>query len=813
MSLAVALCLALSAQEGLSPADSERFATVIRSASFVSDPVEALSREIERDRENPDRAALLAEWYALRGQIYVYQRMSPREALADFDEVVQYKPGDIRARYGRAECYRQLGDITRAQAEWQALGLEAGPRYAPLDPLDLVFPRLPLWTPGAGWPVFVGACVFLLICNFAVGWTQKVEVGAPLSRLILASAFLAIVEALPIVVLTAYSALGTVPVGMTEVAFGSTLLNLFCVIPYFRPPVRLRGTKVKLPRVTDEQFLARIAALAEKMRVAAPLVRLWPSTSGSQQAFAFAGTLQAPQLVVTDGILRRLSPVERDAIVAHELAHIANGSLWLLASIIPVGGAVATLMTTLAPASLAIPFGIAFLVGLRRLVSRRFEFDCDYRAARAIGFRETISALAKIHAVNPIRNTGWLSRLVFATATHPARDVRLAALARRAPPDDQADSTLDEPTIRAFHRFAVGALAIWIGVLSLTLILVMHVGPTGWLAIPLWIIALTPHALIRLAIRKHVSLTRRRMGQNWGLLSRLGVGSSLGILASALIAAVIFMSAGDWTPNHPTLAVYFLPVVTNVVMVGALVWFTATNKKRTLLRDVRIAIQVHDFRRARELCRAAPKVVRRSHLLRYNQALVEAVCGDRDVAIDALEQLWNDKPRFPLTVLLLCELLLDSNRPDRAIELAKSVGPRLPGDPAVPLLEARALRRLGRLDEAQSACDRALALAPENGSVPAAAAALALDRGETERAGELLKRASELAPGDAYALVVAAELALHGEQIEESRSAIARVREAVRTNPLVFLQVEIARLEEALAQRLHPIETENIFIE
>ena len=51
MRLAVALCLALTAQEGLSPADSERFATVIRSASFVSDPVEALSREIERDRD------------------------------------------------------------------------------------------------------------------------------------------------------------------------------------------------------------------------------------------------------------------------------------------------------------------------------------------------------------------------------------------------------------------------------------------------------------------------------------------------------------------------------------------------------------------------------------------------------------------------------------------------------------------------------------------------------------------------------------------------------------------------------------------
>ena len=49
---------------------------------------------------------------------------------------------------------------------------------------------------------------------------------------------------------------------------------------------------------------------------------------------AFAGGLPAPSLAVTDGILHRLSASERDAIIGHELAHVANRSLWVLVSVV-----------------------------------------------------------------------------------------------------------------------------------------------------------------------------------------------------------------------------------------------------------------------------------------------------------------------------------------------------------------------------------------------------------------------------------------------------------------------------------------------
>ncbi len=80
------------------------------------------------------------------------------------------------------------------------------------------------------------------------------------------------------------------------------------------------------------------------------------------------GTLPAPQLVVTDGILQRLSSAESDAIVAHELAHIANGSLWFLYGIFPAACAVTTGLWPFFPWPFASAFGVALTSGLYRLI-------------------------------------------------------------------------------------------------------------------------------------------------------------------------------------------------------------------------------------------------------------------------------------------------------------------------------------------------------------------------------------------------------------------------------------------------------------
>jgi len=661
------------------------------------------------------------------------------------------------------------------------------------------------------WLLVAGGWLFLVFCNLIVARPQQKEAAGSLWRLCWVCAALAGLEALPLIVAAALSEQNHLSGHEQSLALGSTLFGMFAGYALLMPPVRLRGTKEKLPRVTDETFLARVAALAAQMGLATPLVRLWPSVTGSQQAFAFAGTLQAPQLVVTDGIMHRLEPAERDAVIAHELGHIANGSLWLYAAVVPVSCALMVAVSPRLPLNVAIPFGIAFLVGLRRLITRPTEFDCDRRAARAIGFRQTAAALTKIHAVNPTRNSGLLSLLVFATSTHPSRDARLAALYRHAPPDDRPEPAPDEARMRNYRWTACAALAIWALVLAGTLLTAFLGDVDGLLAVPLWIVGLTPLSLLTLALRKRASRAQRRMGSRWRLVRLIGLGLALGMAVVLVMVPMVLMDF-DRPENGAAFSWILSSVSSMACLFGMSIWVLVTNRKRKLVQNVAVALQVHDFRRALDLCAAAPKVVRRSHLLRYNQAIAQAVCGNREAAIDALERLWSDKPRFPLSALALCELLLETGGPERVIEVAGSVAPRLPDDPAPPFHEARALRQLRRIEEAQAACNRALAIDPE-AAVIALQVGILLDRGETEQAKTLIDAALEKGPGEPYVLIVRAEVAIESEPLEAARSAVAAAARSVAASPLSFMTTQIRRLESRLDKRTAPRVAEGIFVE
>ena len=646
--------------------------------------------------------------------------------------------------------------------------------------------------------VWLGLMLFIV----AIGWPQSKEANSSFWRLCWLSAFLGLVGAMPVIVVALFITWGALTEDQFRVAALSTILNMASIACSLLPPVRLRGTKEKLPLVTDEPFLQRVRTLAERMRIPVPLVRLWPSITGTQQALAFAGTLQAPQLVVTDGILNRLDSAESDAIVAHELAHIANGSLLLFAAVIPISGAVTTAVTFCLPLSLALPFGVAFFVGFRRMVSRPIEFDCDHRAAQVIGYRTTASALAKIHSVHPVSNTGFVSRLLYATATHPPRDARLAALYDKSPADDRPDGVPDRANIRIHHGMAVVAAWVWGLVLVGTLAMSIPGYDAGWLIVPLWIIALLPTVLIRMAIQKQVQTARQRTGDKWRLLALLGLGSAIALSLVVLIVVLIFVLNGPVEAGKPdevdSLGLVSGLILFLVIISGLGLRQLATRKRRKLQHAVDVALQLHDFRRVRELCLAVPKIVQGDHKLRYNQGLAAAITGDRKAAIDELEQLWADKPRFLLTPLALGELLLDSDQAERATEFVDRIRQQLPNDAAVPLLESRLLRRLGRIDEAQAACERGLKFEPHNGCLCAVSAAIELDRGHLESAEKQIQQALELAPGEPYALVVRAEITARAESPEQARLAVTRAVQAIQANPLVFLQTEIKRLESMI---------------
>jgi Zn-dependent protease with chaperone function/Flp pilus assembly protein TadD len=555
-------------------------------------------------------------------------------------------------------------------------------------------------------------------------------------------------------------------------------------------PVRIGGQRTTLPEVEDAAFTSRLAELAAGMRLRVPVARLLPSSSGSQAAQAVAGGLVAPSLVVTDGILYRLSPDERDAVVAHELAHIANGSLWLYGLVGSAACAAAAAASWFVPVWILV--GTAAYVGLRRIAHRFVEIDCDRRAAEAVGYRQTASALKKIHAVHPVRQTGWLSRLVYATATHPSLEIRLEALRRAAPAAEKPTIEYSQAEARWRRRLSWFALSIWLAALATTAASALRPEVLAAATAALVVVTFGPLGLLMLGVRKKARRARRLLGSHRTLAGRLR-------LAIVVVAAGVLVLS-PWTPmwfgNHALFA-----CLTLVAILAIVVCLWSANRGAKIERRVATAMQLHNFQEALQAAAQAPKVVARRPLLRYNVAVSAAVTGDRARGIAELEALSEDRPKLYLASLVLAVICLDEDRPEQALEIAQRLAVPLKHNSDPHVLAARALRRLGRPDEAAAAVDRALAVEPDSGEACALAAALALDRGETAEADRRIARADELAPGDAMVKIVQAEIALKSSDLEAARQAVAAATASVRNNPYLFLATEIRGLSEQLARR------------
>jgi len=804
MGLLVALVLAFAST-------TDEFPTGFFSPAPDSDEsIEQLSALIADTPDDPEHAEELSEFYSLRGIKRLFAGHSEEDALSDLSTALRLNPDNVGARIWRAECFERLGDPISAQAD--RLLIPRVDQPVSVTPSLVSFYGTYVVPTRLAWLLVAGVWTALVVINVLVGWPQKQETGSSLGPLLGASVVLATLGALPMAILAGYTHRNDLPSVWWLVGTCATTLSAAIGSRFLMPPVFLQQTKTKLPRVLDERFLSQVRHLATSMKVPVPLVRLWPSIDGSQRALAFAGTLHAPQLVVTDGILQRLEPAECDAIVAHELAHIANKSLWLLCMPLPLGCAATVAVLPVMSLSMAAAFGLAVHVGLKRLISQPVELDCDRRAARAIGFRSAIAALAKIHAVHPLQNSGLLSLLVYATSTHPSCAVRLTSLYDAAPADDRPENPPDRAGLARHRLVTIAALLIWAVVLVGTLAASIRGYDRFWMGVVLWGVTLTPFTLLLIASWKGTSLAQRRMGQKlWFVKPVLLAGAvALGILAFRSDAARRHLTATQQQVPYAGLLVIALMIT---AAGGLSLWLLVTSRRRKVLREFAVAFQVHDFRGALEICRNSPGVVRRSHLLRYNQAIAQAFCGDVAGAIADFETLWDDKPKFPLTGFALCTFLLDSDQPERVIEVTRRLSELLPGDPQPPFFEACAYRALKRLDNAEAACQRSIEIESRSGPSCALAAALAVDRGDIERAVELCNRARELSPGDVHVRIVEAEIALSRDSLEVAQAAVGRAIETIRANPLVALNSELRRLEELLENRLSPVVTEDIFLQ
>ena len=210
-------------------------------------------------------------------------------------------------------------------------------------------------------------------------------------------------------------------------------------------------------------FPAGVATLAELARRAGLPRRpsLWYVPSRLPNAFAM-GRPDDSAICITDGLLRLLDGRELAGVLAHEVAHVANRDLWImaladgmsrvvsLASWIGQGILLINLLLFLIGAEVVpwtIPLVLIFAPTLMALLqlalSRSREFDADLGAARLTGDPEGLAgALRKLE-----RRRGRFWEEIFLPGrripepsllrTHPPSEERIARLRALAAPAPQ----------------------------------------------------------------------------------------------------------------------------------------------------------------------------------------------------------------------------------------------------------------------------------------------------------------------------------------------------------------------------------------
>lgn len=161
----------------------------------------------------------------------------------------------------------------------------------------------------------------------------------------------------------------------------------------------------------SQELQQMVATLAARMKVAPPTVRV----QAVDRPLAFIGGIAQPALILSPWVLCHLDQREREAVIAHELAHVARGDQRVLA-----------LATWLRDAFWYVPTSrLAW-----RQLRQEQEFACDDRAVRLTGRPLALaSALAKVwHAGVALPAQGYVPALLDDQAALEVRIARLTAL-------------------------------------------------------------------------------------------------------------------------------------------------------------------------------------------------------------------------------------------------------------------------------------------------------------------------------------------------------------------------------------------------
>ena len=207
---------------------------------------------------------------------------------------------------------------------------------------------------------------------------------------------------------------------------------------------------IETPRSAGEKWLIdTVARQAQSSGIGMPQVAVFESPNPN--AFATGANKDAALVAVSSGLLRNMTEDEVEAVLAHEISHVANGDMVTLALIQGVMNTFVMVFAQILASVLdrgerrgmgyyagyyAAQMVLGFLASLVVMwFSRYREYRADAGGAHLAGRQKMIAALERLQsASNPEALPGGMSAFGIAgglghlLATHPSLEDRIAAL-------------------------------------------------------------------------------------------------------------------------------------------------------------------------------------------------------------------------------------------------------------------------------------------------------------------------------------------------------------------------------------------------
>jgi tetratricopeptide (TPR) repeat protein len=345
------------------------------------------------------------------------------------------------------------------------------------------------------------------------------------------------------------------------------------------------------------------------------------------------------------------------------------------------------------------------------------------------------------------------------------------------------------------------AVLLWVSILGSCITAGSRFPESWWPFLASLATAAAPFAFQIWAIRPEVKREQRRHQSssaktNWAAWL---------IFLAALALSFVYIQyewqvqefIGSTLPHGQELFDTFLLLAILLGVAFVLLWILPRARKHLEL-EIATLLQQHQWQRAVDFGERNRKRVSRSPAARHNIAFAKLKLGRWDEAVTDLEQLRLSAPALKQTWITLAMIAFEQDLPEKALEFARELQQADRRDPAAPYLASRALRELGRLDEAAHELAVGRSGVPDDPTGLAGEAMLRLARGDVAGARELIPELERLAPGDTTIPFIEAEIAFAENDLPAVRQHLERAAQLVSANPFTLCERRLARLQRRL---------------